>query len=242
MENAVDALKMAAASLIFVVAFSLAMMMFSKSRIATDAIISNLRLKDFFPSVEALENNTTREVGIETVIPTLYRYCQSDDNFRIVILAPKGAGTTEHQVFDTALESVINQGIKPSEIDDSTTEGKRKKIYYESIYSKYNDATKLAYMFEAPWLGQDSEYYRTERVNAYIYGTKAKNMPKVDYTGSNVSGNSGLMGLISGKAGIFKESYIEYTVSGKVTKDEYGEEIVEEHPRSKIIVTYELMR
>ncbi len=33
--------------------------------------------------VEPLDNNVTRKVGIETVIPTIYRYAQADANIRI---------------------------------------------------------------------------------------------------------------------------------------------------------------
>lgn len=62
MENIADALKMAGAALLFVLAFTIAMMLISKTRETSDNILDNLRLKDFFPQVEALEERTTREV------------------------------------------------------------------------------------------------------------------------------------------------------------------------------------
>ena len=56
MENIADALKMAGAALLFVLAFTIAMMLISKTRETSDNILDNLRLKDFFPQVEALED------------------------------------------------------------------------------------------------------------------------------------------------------------------------------------------
>lgn len=48
MENAVDALKMAGAATLFVLAFTIAMFMFSKARTTTDAVLDNLKLEDYF--------------------------------------------------------------------------------------------------------------------------------------------------------------------------------------------------
>lgn len=60
MENAVDALKMAGAAMLFVLAFSIAMFMFSKARTTTDAVLDNLKLEDYFSRVEPLKGNETR--------------------------------------------------------------------------------------------------------------------------------------------------------------------------------------
>ena len=141
MENAVDALKMAGAAMIFILAFTIALVMFSKARESTDAVLDNLKLKDFFPKVEALSTNTTREVGIETIIPTLYRYAQSDDNIRVRILDTTG---TELQVFDQEIESIVRLGSPSDE-------------YEQYIADQYNNPTKSAYMFQAPWQGQVSQ-------------------------------------------------------------------------------------
>ena len=68
MENAVDALKMAGAAMLFVLAFSIAMFMFSKARTTTDAVLDNLKIDNYFSRVDPLKNNVTRKVGIETII------------------------------------------------------------------------------------------------------------------------------------------------------------------------------
>lgn len=214
MENAVDALKMAGAALLFIIAFSISMMMFSRARETTDAVLDNLKIKDFFPKVESLSNNTTRKVGIETIIPTLYRYAQSDDNIRIRILNQVGQ---ELQVFDQEIESIVRLGSPSNE-------------YETYIAQQYNNPARPAYMFQAPWQGQISQY-RLERINAYINGTTAKHMPSLNYTTNNLK-------IYHDK--LFEESYLEYRTSGQVYTDELGEEIVTIPASTKIIITYKI--
>lgn len=214
MENAVDALKMAGAAMLFILAFTIAMVMFSRARETTDAVLDNLKLKEFFPKVESLQNNTTRKVGIETIIPTLYRYAQSDDNIRVRILDRTGK---ELQVFDQEIESIVRLGSPSDE-------------YEQYIADQYNNPSKPAYMFQAPWQGQVSQY-RLERINAYVNGTSAKHMPNLNYVSNN---------LMRYHDDIFEESYLEYRTSGKVYTDELGEEIVTIPASTKIIITYKL--
>lgn len=216
MENAVDALKMAGAALLFILAFTIAIMLFSKTRETGDSILDNLRLKEFFPQVQSLPGQTTREVGIETIIPTLYRYCQSDGSLRIRIL---NTSDEELQVFDTGIEAIVRRDPDLS------------NRYERRINDEYNTVGRPAYMFEAPWEGQNQETYRLERVNAYITGTVAKHMPTVDYTGK---------GLMQYSNNIFEEKYLEYRTSGQVYTDDYGEEIVTIPASTKIIITYKL--
>ncbi len=85
MENVSDALKIAGAAMIFVLAFTISMILFSKAKQTADAVLTNIQLNKFVPKIESLDRNVTRIVGIETVIPSIYRYCQEDDNIRIRI-------------------------------------------------------------------------------------------------------------------------------------------------------------
>lgn len=219
MENAVDALKMAGAALLFILAFTLSMMLFARAKDTTDAILDNLKLKDFFPKVEALPNSTTRKVGIETIIPTLYRYCQADTSLRVRIVDPsQPESRQELQVFDTGIEAIVGR-------EDSS-------VYQQYIKSKYNNPILPAYMFEAPWANQNQEAYRLERVNAYINGTEAPHMPELNYETNN---------LMQYSNRDFYESYLEYRTSGKVFKDNYGEEIVRIPATTKIVITYSLI-
>lgn len=221
MENAVEALKMAGAAMLFVLAFSIAMFMFNKARTTTDAVLDNLKIGDFFTRVNPLENNETRKVGIETIIPTLYRYHQQDANITIKIL---DNNDTELQVFDTTIESIAQNDFKASNASDQP--------YYNELKKKYGDSSKKAYLFGAPWNNQEKNPYYIERINSYIYGTKSVHMKTLDYSNNN---------LMNYKDKTFSEKYLEYRTSGHVEIDEYGEEIVTVPASTKTIITYKII-
>ena len=84
MENAADALKMAAAILMFVMALSVAIISYGQVRSASDSIL-DMRDRE----TEYIDGNfyyettgTERTVGLETIIPTIYRVYY--ENYRIV--------------------------------------------------------------------------------------------------------------------------------------------------------------
>ena len=228
MENVTDALKMASAALLFVIAFTVTMVMFSQARQSTDSVVGHLNAKDYLPKIESLDDNITREVGIETVIPTLYRYAQSDENIQIRIVdstkRTKTANNSgEVQIFDTNIESQMKNKSYGTSATSSDT-----SAYIDELYKRYDNENYLAYLFGAPWYSQGSSYI-LERINAYIYGDKMEHFTEVDYKDSNLKQyfNS-----------TFEESYIEYRTSGDVFVDEFGEEIVTIPAGTKIIITY----
>lgn len=224
MENVTDALKMAAAALIFIVAFSITMSLFSQARQTTDRVINSFSLSDYLPKAEPLKYNVTRIVGIETVIPTIYRYGQSDENIRVRIVDTDG---NELQVFDMAIED-----LAPFSLEDNTSENYQ---YYQKLKAKYDTPSLPAYMYGAPWKGQDSEYI-LDRINAYIYGTKMKHFNEVDYN------NKGLMKYSNPAEYEFEETYLKYRTNGKVSIDEFGEEIVTTPANTKTIITYRIIK
>ena len=219
MENAVDALKMAGAAMLFVLAFSIAMFMFGKARTTTDAVLDNLRIDNYFSRVDPLKNNETRKVGIETIIPTLYRYHQQDANITVRILDTDGSIL---QIFDTNIEAIAKNNFQPSSQEDAQ--------YYAYLEGLYGEGKKAS-LFGAPWVNQEKNPYYIERINSYIYGIKSEHMKKLDYSTNN---------LERYKYNTFKESYIEYRTSGHVQVDEYGEEIVTVPASTKTIITYKL--
>lgn len=80
MENAADALKMAFGVLIFVVAISLSVSTFSNAKKTIDSIISYRdKTQDYVYVEESNEKN--RIVGIETVVPAMYK--AYSENYRI---------------------------------------------------------------------------------------------------------------------------------------------------------------
>ena len=73
MENASEALLMAFAVLIFVVALSLGISSFSLARQTTQSIVEMTDREFDYTYVDFNSTDTSRIVGIETVIPSLYR-------------------------------------------------------------------------------------------------------------------------------------------------------------------------
>ena len=86
MENAVDALKMAGAVLIFVLALSLSITSFSEARQASDTILNFKDREtqyingDFYYET----TGTERTVGLETIIPSIYRVY--NEQYKIVFV------------------------------------------------------------------------------------------------------------------------------------------------------------
>lgn len=98
MDNATDALKMAAAVLIFVGALSLAMMSLTKAKQASQSLITTDEVScySYKSSFSNVNFSSVREVGIDTVIPNIYSYYQ---NFNTIL-------------FYTASDSTLSD-IKP---------------------------------------------------------------------------------------------------------------------------------
>ena len=133
MENAADALKMAAWVLIFVVALSIIINAFGMARQTTDILISyndNVYYTDY---VE--QGNTERKVGYETIIPAIYRAYK--ENYKIIFLNNDGTPmyfyenkNTKEQINyidlekqnvgnDTAKEEFIKYIVTGKEINNS---------------------------------------------------------------------------------------------------------------------------
>lgn len=93
MENAVEALKMAGSVFIFIIALSIAILLFSQARGAIDSMLKYSD-REYLTIEEnnrfyylANINDTQRYVGIETIIPSIYRaYAES---YKIVFNFPK---------------------------------------------------------------------------------------------------------------------------------------------------------
>ena len=88
MENAVDALKMAAAVIIFVLALSVSINAFSEARIASTTILDYTDREIFLGKSDYYNSDTSgknRIVGVETIIPAIYK-AYSDERYKLVFL------------------------------------------------------------------------------------------------------------------------------------------------------------
>ena len=73
MDNAVEALKIAFAVMMFVMALGLSISSFSQARSAASSIINMSDRENEYTYIEPSDTLLTRTVGIETIIPTMYR-------------------------------------------------------------------------------------------------------------------------------------------------------------------------
>lgn len=88
MENAVDALKIGFAVFIFVIALSLTMYMFTNAKETADIVLHSSDMSSYMEFVEAEAGTENRIVGLETVIPTLYKYYK--ENYTVIFRNTSG--------------------------------------------------------------------------------------------------------------------------------------------------------
>ena len=149
MENAVDALKMAFAAIVFVIAVTVAFTAFSQARWVADLILYTSDRTNYEERIGVLQNADVRTVGIETVISSIKRYRIENEDYSVVIKDKDGEilknGTTE-LVFDLAKDSTA--GIPQDEQIEQLMKG------LEYIQRNCND-----------W--KFTETYRTEMIKRY---------------------------------------------------------------------------
>ncbi|MCI9039336.1 MAG: hypothetical protein HFJ29_05655 [Clostridia bacterium] len=92
MENASDAIIMAGAVLIFVIALSVAMTLFSQARVTVDTVVYASDRTNYYEymDIDVSNNVKNRIVSLETIIPTLYKYYK--ENYTVVFLKQNGDG------------------------------------------------------------------------------------------------------------------------------------------------------
>lgn len=83
MENVSDALIMGFSVLIFVIALTICITMFSMARTTSDFVLhksdkTNYYTYDRFENIEQVTKSENRVVGVEDIVPTLYRYYKED--------------------------------------------------------------------------------------------------------------------------------------------------------------------
>lgn len=223
MEDAVQALKMAFAVFVFVIAISVAFYVISKAKATSETIFYVSDKTNYYDNVES-NSNVTRTVGLETVIPTLYRYYR--ENFMVQIMKSDG---TILQVFDTTTEWEVSNAAKVI----ANKRNDRQKI----LISLYGDKNKPTNMFGAPWVGTTDEDAKA-RIDLYIKGGKGYiNNALVDYT------NKGLFSNGIKETTQFEEIFTEYQFSGQTISDEDGEyELIgDKRGSKKIVITYKVI-
>lgn len=226
MENVTRALMLAFSMLIFVISFSYAMYLINGLTTTSSTLLETITPTKYYDNIKvSSEDIATRDVGVDTIIPTLYRYYK--ENYAVKILDKDG---NLIQVFDVNLESKIARAAAYTGTSDKELISLKNSIY--------NDNDNKVYLFEAPWTGSTDEDTRA-RIDYFLNGTKGYiNNTLVDYESS--IGKGGFLGQYRGKT--FEESFVEYAYEGETISTENGVETItgSTQESSKIIITYKL--
>lgn len=97
MENAVDALKIAFALFVFIMALSITIFMFNMAKETGDIVLASSDVTAFMEYKEedptgTIVKNGDRIVGLETIIPTLYKYYK--ERYTVVFMNANGTPLT----------------------------------------------------------------------------------------------------------------------------------------------------
>ena len=143
MENAAEALKMAAAVLIFVLALSICIASFSQARVASQTLLERTD-KDYYTSFMT-SDSTERIVGLETIIPTIYKAYY--ENYKVVFRDSKNSDDAQNHLPDGLYKQNDGNGnMQPVyEIDlEGQNMGTRIELFIAAIlYGKsYFDSNK----------------------------------------------------------------------------------------------------
>ena len=198
--------------------------MFNQAKFTMDNVLFSVDETNYYQHVGATDLNVTRNVGIDTIIPTLYTYITTtDDSIRINIV---DKNDKLKQVFDSEIEGVVSECANRV---DNVLEPEQIKIL-----NRYNENGTDLYMFDAAWVGNNA--WTIDRINAYVYGYSIKvgeSIIALNYEDNN------LLGLVENEDTKFEESYVEYQKDGIIYwNDEHTESIVVTEGSTKTIITY----
>ena len=192
MENAVEALKIAAGVLLFVLALTISISCFSQANSSVTAIV-NMRDRDTQILYDQIKpsNGLTRTVGVETIVPTMYK--AYDENIEIFFKDSSGNPMPIYYELDSYGRIKINDdlslktvnSILPAELNkerlDMILAGKNNLPDYidENIKNKYEkqyiyDDGFYGYLEGKKFEEKLGEYYPIDSANSGSTSTQIK--------------------------------------------------------------------
>ena len=233
MENITHALYMTFAMLVFAIAFTYALYMLNNLNETTETLVYRLDETNYYDSLDltdwlaSSDSDTYKIVGIDSIIPTLYRYYK--ESFCVKILDKNGDLL---QLFDTTTEEDVNTALSVG----TTLQTDKQK----ALLALYNNSSSKCYLYGAPWIGNTE--LSKQRIDMYISGAKGYiNSSLVDY-----SGDGNYLNYYSGNQ--FKEIFSQYSYEGdtltvETTDDGVAYETLTgtKQTSTKIVITYQLI-
>lgn len=232
MENASDAIIMAGAVLIFVIALSVAMTVFSQARQTVDTVVYASDRTNYYEYLDIdLSNNIkNRIVGLETIIPTLYKYYK--ENYTVVFLDETGKGMKLY-------ESLTNHDNWSKDLDGNV------KGFTTTKYPDMDDMEICSFdvneelVRREPWVGDPIE--TRKNLEAFIEGKEYvwPNGSGKKYDYANIINGKSFMEYFSKKK--CRETIGEYRTSNKDTFASELNQGIRDNKNKRVIV-YQLMK
>ena len=161
MENATDALKIAFAAMIFVMALTMAITMFSQLNSTSKTVLSASDITSFYEYEESNQKN--RIVGLEAIIPTLYKYYK--ENYTVLFLNAKGKPIT--------LYTTQQKDKKIWEGEGTTKEQLISKYYGgQDVFTVCTFDVDEEIIRHEPWTGSPTDY--KNNIDAFLNGGEFK--------------------------------------------------------------------
>lgn len=135
MENMVDALKMAFAVLVFVMALTIAFTVFSQAKATSDFVIYLNDKTNFEEYVEEAEREE-KIVGIETILPLVAKYIDAAENYSVEIQDANGdlIAVFDKDKEDTKIQARRNLEKQMKDLVKNYQTRKFSETYSEEIY------------------------------------------------------------------------------------------------------------
>lgn len=202
MENAVDALKIAFALFVFIMALSITIFMFNMAKETGDIVLASSDVTAFMEYKEqdltgTIVKDGDRIVGLETIIPTLYKYYK--ERYTVVFMNADGTPLT----------------IYKSKTNSNLWSTNYKNKYYDEAYKSYVCAFDIEEETRRhePWVGSASSC--KENLDKFLSGEifiDPSGGENYDYGSSTMYDwdNKGFIDKFKGTK--FRESLGEYVV------------------------------
>lgn len=224
MENATDALHMAASVLIFVLALTISINAFGQARQTADMLVSYNDREYSYTYVEENTDEagnvlTERLVGLDSIIPSIYKAYR--ENYKIVFRDNETSETAENLLGDDGLYQ---------KRDNATGN-------YEPVYQIDLENESLA-----------GDEQKLEFLSAILYGSKADNFGEIEQRLNNLGitlNSTGLYDKINNRK-LKEDIGIYYQEEAGVVDDDSdietsGSDVPEANKTEKRVITYTLI-
>lgn len=233
MENLTDALKIVLAVFAFVLALSVAILMFSQLNETSKIILHSSDITNYYEYEIATNEEQSRIVGLETIIPTLYKYYK--ENYTVLFLNVDGKPLPLYKS-----QTNVKGWAQPGIIGKYYTADKNRYASFDnnSVCSFDVDEETLRY---EPWTGSTDNFKKN--LDAFLYGGEFKypsGIPDSQNRYGYTYPKDGFVGTYSKRK--FKEMLGEYNYSLKTEDEIEGLENELTKGKKKRVIIYQLQR